>query len=636
VSAASITTVTSTADNDGVAGYNHVKILQGSTTPVVVNFTYSATKTSVATATVANSPAADVTGSVSGLLAGTNKTGSISLNVSGLSAGTHNLKLVVDDADPGQRLDNDPGAVEVYATVTVTLNVNASNTTYTGSAYNGPVNVHVSPNAAASAGTISLTYYAASDLSTPLAGPPTNAGSYRVVAHFTSSDTSQYTSADGYADFTIAKADAGVTVIGYSGQYNGLSHGARGSVAGVDAGGAALGSSLDLGASFTDVPGGTAHWVFHGGNNYLDEQGDVAIVITKADAVVNVSGYSGQYDASFHGATGSVTGLDAGGTAAGTNLDLGASFKDVPGGTAHWVFSGGTNYNDQSGDVAIIIAKADAVVTVNGYSGKYDALYHGATGSATGVDAGGAALGASLDLGSSFKDVPGGTAHWVFHGGTNYNDQSGDVAIAIAKADAVVKVAGYSGVYDGQYHGATGTVTGVDAGGAALGSSLDLGARFKNVPGGTAYWVFHGGNNYNDQQGQVAVVITPKTLGGNSATTQGSLNIAKEGLVSFRIDVNEAGIVDGKSLADLFNGAAFSLRVNGRTFTVTAQAAFAEGGITVSFRMSDALKAFLASNTTATNASKAPTVAMELSATANGGNYQLNATAYTRLFNTTK
>ena len=34
-----------------------------------------------------------------------------------------------------------------------------------------------------------------------------------------------------------------------------------------------------------------------------------------------------------------------------------------------------------------------AVVTVNGYTGTYDALPHGATGSATGVDAGGAEIG---------------------------------------------------------------------------------------------------------------------------------------------------------------------------------------------------------------------------------------------------
>jgi len=34
---------------------------------------------------------------------------------------------------------------------------------------------------------------------------------------------------------------------------------------------------------------------------------------------------------------------------------LGASFTNVPGGTAHWIFTGNGNYNDGSGDASIII-----------------------------------------------------------------------------------------------------------------------------------------------------------------------------------------------------------------------------------------------------------------------------------------
>jgi hypothetical protein len=93
------------------------------------------------------------------------------------------------------------------------------------------------------------------------------------------------------------------------------------------------------------------------------------------------------------------------------------------------VFTGGTNYNDQSGDASIVINKINATCTINGFTGPYDAAAHGATGSCTGVDTGGAAAGGSLNLGASFTNVPGGTAHWVFTGGTNYNDQSGDASI---------------------------------------------------------------------------------------------------------------------------------------------------------------------------------------------------------------
>ena len=77
-------------------------------------------------------------------------------------------------------------------------------------------------------------------------------------------------------------------------------------------------------------------------------------------------------------------------------LDLAATFKDVPGGTADWTFTGNGNYNDQSGDVTIVITKADATCTVSGYSDVYDAAFHGATGSCTGV--GGEDLGRDWGL----------------------------------------------------------------------------------------------------------------------------------------------------------------------------------------------------------------------------------------------
>ena len=181
---------------------------------------------------------------------------------------------------------------------------------------------------------------------------------------------------------TVNKADANITVNGYTGIYDAQAQGASGSATGV--GGVAL-TGLDLGASFTDVPGGTAHWTFSN-PNYEDESGDVSIVINKADANITVNGYTGVYDAQAHGASGSATGV---GGVALTGFDLGASFTDVPGGTAHWTFSN-PNYEDESGDVSIVINKADANITVNGYTGVYDAQAHGASGSAIGV--GGVAL----------------------------------------------------------------------------------------------------------------------------------------------------------------------------------------------------------------------------------------------------
>ncbi|GFE56990.1 S8 family serine peptidase [Geobacter sp. AOG1] len=319
------------------------------------------------------------------------------------------------------------------------------------------------------------------------------------AAHWTFTGGTNYNDQSGAVAIVINKADATVTVNGYTGTYDAAAHGATGSAKGV--GNVDLGAGLNLGSTFTNVPGGTAHWTFTGGTNYNDQSDDVAIVINKADATVTVNGYTGTYDAAAHGPTGTATGV--GGVDLSAGLNLGAKFTDYPGGTANWSFTGGTNYNDQNGTAAIVINKADATVTVNGYTGTYDAAAHGATGSAKGV--GNVDLGAGLNLGSTFTNVPGGTAHWTFTGGTNYNDQSGDVAIVINRANATVTVNGYTGTYDAAAHGATGSAKGV--GNVDLGAGLNLGSTFTNVPGGTAHWTFTGGTNYNDQSGDVAIVI---------------------------------------------------------------------------------------------------------------------------------
>jgi|GEM_PF-1693784 len=305
--------------------------------------------------------------------------------------------------------------------------------------------------------------------------------------------------ADVSQTFGIAQATAIVSVTGYSGIYDGHAHGATGSATGVN--GESLTSLLSLGATFTDVPGGTAHWTFAGDANYAPSSGDAAITITQAAATVNVNGYTGVYDGHAHGATGTATGVN--GENLTSLLNLGATFTDVPGGTAHWTFAGNTDYAPSSGDASIAITQAAATVNVNGYTGVYDGHAHGATGTATGVN--GENLSSLLNLGATFTDVPGGTAHWTFAGNTNYASSSGDAAIVITKASANINVNGFNGVYDGAAHGATGTATGVN--GENLTALLNLGATFTNVPGGTAHWTFAGNTDYAAAAGDAAVVI---------------------------------------------------------------------------------------------------------------------------------
>ncbi len=73
---------------------------------------------------------------------------------------------------------------------------------------------------------------------------------------------------------------------------------------------------------------------------------------------------------------------------------------------------------------------------------------------------------------------------------------------------------GYTGVYDGAAHGATGTAVGVETSPIDLNSLLHLGTNFTNVPGGTADWTFDGNGNYNSTSGTVAITIGQVTLTG--------------------------------------------------------------------------------------------------------------------------
>src|SRR5205823_2931517 len=144
-----------------------------------------------------------------------------------------------------------------------------------------------------------------------------------------------------------------------------------------------LSSLLHLGSSFTNVPGGTAHWTFDGNTNHKSTSGDVAITISQADATIAVNGYTGVYDGNAHGASGSATGVK--GEDLSSLLNLGASFTDVPGGTAHWTFTGNTDYQAAGGTAAIVISQAPLTVAATDASRVYGAANPSFTGTIGGV-----------------------------------------------------------------------------------------------------------------------------------------------------------------------------------------------------------------------------------------------------------
>jgi hypothetical protein len=191
-------------------------------------------------------------------------------------------------------------------------------------------------------------------------------------------------------------------------------------------------------------------------------------------------------------------------------------------------YAGSPDYSSGSASLTFVIGKATANITVTPYGVTYDGNAHTATGTATGV--GGVDLSSGLTVSGTTHTAAGTYAAdaWSFSGGMDYNDASGTVSDSIAKANAVIAVSGYTGVYDALPHGATGTAVGVESTPANLGSELHLGASFTDAPGGTAHWTFDGDGNYNPSSGDAAIVIAPA----NSLSAAG-VNVSEVGGVAF-------------------------------------------------------------------------------------------------------
>lgn len=181
------------------------------------------------------------------------------------------------------------------------------------------------------------------------------------TAQWTFSGNNNYNSASGSVPIVIRKANASISVAGYNRAYDGRSHGATLTYA-RGAGGENLNSLMTIGAQiYTNVPGGPALWSFKGNGNHNSASGSVSIVISKANATIRASGWRGEYDGYYHGASGSASG--ALGESLSGLLNLGSSFRDVGSHTASWTFAGNSNYNSDSGSVSIVISEPPTTTT---------------------------------------------------------------------------------------------------------------------------------------------------------------------------------------------------------------------------------------------------------------------------------
>jgi hypothetical protein len=129
---------------------------------------------------------------------------------------------------------------------------------------------------------------------------------------------------------------------------------------------------------------------------------------------------------------------------------------------------------------------------------------------------------------------------------------------------------------------------------------------------------------------QTTATITPRSLDGVLSTAH-SINIAKNGTITFSLS-SLSGIVDGQTVADLFNGAHFNLMIGSAVYSGTSTASVVDGTIYVSWRMSQELYTDLyallnpATPSTKTNAD------LSVFATSLDGNYCLSADVLTSIF----
>ena len=244
-----------------------------------------------------------------------------------------------------------------------------------------------------------------------------------------------------FSIYSHVRASGECDIQGWTGIYDGNEHGASGSCTG--------NGTLDLGETYTDVPGGYASWTYTDNDTgELLDNGTVSIEIDPADADCKITSYDLTYDLNDHSATGSCTGVNGEDLSGGLDLNntdhTGAgSYNDT------WYYTDETgNYNDQNDMVFDFIEKADADCQISGYTETYAGIAYIASGTCNGLD--GVSL-AGLDLSGTSHTLAGFYTgdSWSFTDTSgNYNDQNGSVNDEIDKANADCNVTGYDVSYD--------------------------------------------------------------------------------------------------------------------------------------------------------------------------------------------
>ncbi len=373
-------------------------------------------------------------------------------------------------------------------------------------------------------GTFAFTYYVgstATGLGTSTV--PSMAGTYTVVAAFTSSNP-DYSNADSNPlTFTISQATPVVTVIDAGGVFNGSQFPATATIAGVVSGvDNTPGSSLEgvpltltyyvgTNTTGTPLPGApstagsyTVVASFAGSQDYESLGKQYSFVSFKATPVVTVTDAGGTFDGSPFPGTGTIAGV-----VAGVDNTPGSSLEGVP---LDFIYYVGTNttgtplpgaptrlaptrwspllpgariMSPLGKPYVFPIFQAEPVVTLADAGGVYDGNSYPATATIAGVVAGvDNTPGSSLETvplvvtyypgtnttGTPLSVAPSDPGSYTvvasFAGSQDYEETSKQYSFVISQATPSVAASDAGGTYDGDAFPASGTATGV--GGATI------------------------------------------------------------------------------------------------------------------------------------------------------------------------
>jgi uncharacterized repeat protein (TIGR03803 family) len=240
----------------------------------------------------------------------------------------------------------------------------------------------------------------------------------------------------------------------------------------------------------------------------------------------------------------------------------------------------------------------------------------------------------STDLGSSAPINAGHyTATATYAGDATHTGRSGTVTFDILKAASVVTVTGGTSIYDGDTHtGGSAVVSGVGTGitqkvtWSYTGDQVNAGAY-------TATATYAGDANHLGSSASATMTITAKLLEA-TAWSQGTINLGSNGSINLHLAVAAGQLYGSDTVASLFKGATFTIAIQNANGSVTygkltsVARVEADGSITVSMQMNDALRADLYDAYTNGRA-----VNFHMTALANGGDYMIDEDTMSRLLN---